>query len=341
MAVLILIIMLLTSLKCRGESNIGSISVSRALEDFDDGEISDLLSYENVTTIPWDSHSGNISVSVNIQQEHFNPMIINDEIFSTGLPQLNSSIYNKSVDPLIEEKSQSVSSIKTFVSLFQTFAFKGIGFTFMKSILNLQSFGFGFKIPVTAHFPDYDCMVHFPKVATIVGCSFPWQLRCAVSCSVPVQTLVYVLALLLGRRDLASLANPKATDSIRRIGFTYSIRYKWNGEMVSVIGPWTNFIPSKAMMSAALPYILVAPAATLALLDAALVIIRQPSLNDSSFKEVDPSEITPANVSTARSKVRGEAAVAAEPAGEEERLAGASVTGTSACPPGLLRRSYR
>ena len=92
--------------------------------------------------------------------------------------QLKSSILNKTrVSP-----SSSSSSV---------FVYKGVGFSLVKSFRSLHAFGINLKVPITAHFPKYDCRHYLPRVGASVGMYFPIDYKCTFSFSIPILTAFY------------------------------------------------------------------------------------------------------------------------------------------------------
>lgn len=71
------------------------------------------------------------------------------------------------------------------------FAYKGVGFSLVKSLRALESFGMNVKVPITAHFPRYDKVQYLPRVGASVGMHFPVDYKCTFSASIPVLTAFY------------------------------------------------------------------------------------------------------------------------------------------------------
>lgn len=131
-----------------------------------------------------------------VEQEHRN----NTESVTEGTKTLLSSKAlrenaSRVVRQLFFPKLFKVSGPSIFPesisNLFNAFAFKGIGIFFLKSLVNIRAFGFGFKLPITTNFPKYDSIVSLPRIGTGFAVSFPLDLKCSVSASFPLHTILY------------------------------------------------------------------------------------------------------------------------------------------------------
>jgi hypothetical protein len=62
---------------------------------------------------------------------------------------------------------------------------KGIGLSFVKSLVNLKGCAAGIKIPVSGQFKSWDSNQYLPKVNSFVGVQYPLDYRVAVTGSYP------------------------------------------------------------------------------------------------------------------------------------------------------------
>ena len=157
-------------------------------------------------------------------------------------------------------------------NMFRVFSFKGVGLSFVKSAVKWNSFGFGFRVPVTPHFPEYDRLLHLPRISTFAGISYPLDYRFSVSASFPLHVVTDALSMLASDLRLASTSwidslSSKATDSVKRVGLTLTFRYNPVHRLRIGIGPWWFFLPGQRTMEAVLPALFFLPALLLALLN--------------------------------------------------------------------------
>ena len=134
--------------------------------------------------------------------------------------------------------------VKKFLSLFQIFSFKGLGYSMSKSMRDWDGVGFGIKIPLTSNFPVYDSLVHLPRLNLFAGVNYPYALRSSLSISLPLHTVLYNGCTLIKSKDYARalFKKRKATDSIRRVGFTITYKLDKDGLRYQV-GPWVVRMP--------------------------------------------------------------------------------------------------
>ena len=164
--------------------------------------------------------------------------------------------------------------------MLKKFKFKGYGVSLSKSLTTWSQLGLGVRIPVTANFPDYDCHTELPRIGALSGVW--WELgtgfysRTSISIAFPLR-MAAVIAAALGSTIgfvpdalVARIRNRKAADSIRRVGFTVSLRYVPYGPkrgMCVTIGPWLFYVPGLKFMSQVLPFVFFFPAVFMALLN--------------------------------------------------------------------------
>lgn len=160
----------------------------------------------------------------------------------------------------------------SLAGMFRVFAFKGVGLSFVKSAVKLNSFGFGIRIPVTPHFPEYDRLLHLPRISTFAGISYPIDYRFSISASFPLHVVTDALTSVAGSLQLVSASwiesfNSKATDSVKRVGMTLTFRYNPVHRLRVGIGPWWFFLPGQRTMEMVLPVLFFLPAMILAALN--------------------------------------------------------------------------
>lgn len=179
----------------------------------------------------------------------------------------NYHISNKKSDLYISQailnlKEKISLTLEPFQKLFSNFIFKGVGFSFSKSLLSLPTSDFGVRIPVTSHFPKYDRLSYLPRIATLVGCSsYPFQLRWSITASLPLYSTLYGIAMIAKAAHIvkAEIINrihkPKPTDSLTRIGVTFHLRYSKSKGLKKYIGPSFSYLPKKSVIDKVLPYV--------------------------------------------------------------------------------------
>lgn len=157
--------------------------------------------------------------------------------------------------------------------LFKNFEFKGFGISLVKSIIKWQSIGIGIRIPVTANFPNYDSLVYLPKITSLIGCGYPYQVRWTVAISVPIQTFLYAIAYCLNKSNITSyvfninVRSPKYDESVQRIGITLNLRYNRDYGLQATVGSWVNYCPSKQTVEFVKPVLFASPAMMISLVN--------------------------------------------------------------------------
>jgi hypothetical protein len=87
--------------------------------------------------------------------------------------------------------ASAIERMSSFRKLFSPFSWKGFGFVIEKSIFRWQTFGFGFKVPVTSNFPVYSQLRYLPKVGTTFALTYPYGCKFSLSASYTLGTAVY------------------------------------------------------------------------------------------------------------------------------------------------------
>eukprot|EP00601_Ochromonadales_sp_CCMP2298_P003941 CAMPEP_0173179972 /NCGR_PEP_ID=MMETSP1141-20130122/6439_1 /TAXON_ID=483371 /ORGANISM="non described non described, Strain CCMP2298" /LENGTH=406 /DNA_ID=CAMNT_0014102735 /DNA_START=66 /DNA_END=1284 /DNA_ORIENTATION=- len=144
--------------------------------------------------------------------------------------------------------------------LFGTFSFKGLGVSFRKSLVDLQSTGVYLVLPVSTNFPVYDSMFYYPRLSLSMGVSYPSTYHISVTGSLPSRVLLIVLLLLTEDNDVQATAKKtNTTDSVRRLGFTCSLRYSKERGYIGAIGPYINYLPGLQFLDLVKQPLLVLP----------------------------------------------------------------------------------
>lgn len=265
LALILAYILILASLVCLGHGSQVEIGVPKRVQSKLSSNISSESYLQPSTTT--------------IEESLVHGQSLNDSSTRYNVDSLQEGTLNEvssasavSLDELIITPTKPV----RFLRLFSKFQFKGFGFMFAKSLINLQSFGIGIRIPVTANFPKYDQLVYLPRVNSLVGCSYPFHVRWTVSVSLPLQVLLYsAYRCFIRTNDTLSTANfiqrlqnPWYTDSYQRVGVSIAIRYNIGGGFKYTVGPWMNYVPSKSSMEKyAVPLLLTPPAVALTIVN--------------------------------------------------------------------------
>ena len=205
------------------------------------------------------------------------PMLIDDDsIFQTeafyhrddeDISSLPSTFFDE-VNQLATTKP-SILHLKPYtkplIKLFKKFKFKGIGFTFIKSLIQWNTFGFGLRIPITPHFPEYDRILALPRVSSFVGLYYPLDWRASVSMSLPLQIALLGLVIfgnnigILNQKLIEKIKNTRASDSSKRVGVTLTFRYYRDKGLRVSIGPWMYYLPGMEVMDRVLPVVFTIP----------------------------------------------------------------------------------
>jgi hypothetical protein len=87
---------------------------------------------------------------------------------------------------------------KTLQRIKDDWNFKGYGLSVYKSVIDLESFGIGFRVPFSVNFDFFDRHPEFPSITTSVGLFFPWTVVGYLSASVHVEWIKWVMKSALG-----------------------------------------------------------------------------------------------------------------------------------------------
>ena len=241
-------------------SNLNPVILSDELDDILGDEI--FLMESNITTV---SKVSNNAIEIN------NNDVTIDEISSistiTNINSQSSEIRSNVIDTDYNNNNKFIITVPGTVSkLFKVFKFKGIGISFVKSLIQWDSFGFGVRIPLTPHFPEYDRILYLPRFSTFVGLFYPLDYRITVSISFPFNIAMQGAANLGNKLKIVNdqivekIKRAKATDSVKRVGVTMSIRYnRLKGLRIS-LGPWIFYLPGMKIMQHVLPVVYTVPA---------------------------------------------------------------------------------
>lgn len=253
-----------------------SISRMQTIDDFEDFEAesstNSLINGSRVESSTYSKHSI-VSTSYNMRT---NFLYSDDEYFSSLSSKLSSPHHYKDALPKsqIKDTGGMLTSVKKQFRLFRTFTYKGVGFTIAKSVLNWNACSIGIKVPITSMFPEYDRIVHLPRIGATFSCSYPFNFKVSFTFALPLHITLYGLAQMIKSINLASsdviikaIKKPKPSDSIRRVGFTYTMRYSNRDGMKSSFGPLVHYIPGKVITDILLQLIFSFPALLLTLLN--------------------------------------------------------------------------
>ena len=147
--------------------------------------------------------------SLHRSDDFYNPSAVRDR--SAGLQLAEDDIFYEAVDyesasaiNLVPKKyskliSTDISTTSSrlainkasFLKIFSVFAWKGFGLSFEKSVLQLNSFGAGLRIPVSSNFPEWDRNAAIPKCSTTLGLLYPYGCKFSVSVSYPLGQAAY------------------------------------------------------------------------------------------------------------------------------------------------------
>jgi len=180
----------------------------------------------------------------------------------------DTAVVNPTYQPIIESNTpiSTLQAAHSISKLFSVFKFKGIGISFVKSLIQWNSFGFGVRIPLTPHFPEYDRILYLPRFSTFVGFFYPFDYRFTLSISIPLNVATQAAATVGKHFKLASeqfvdkIKRSKATDSVKRVGVTMSIRYNTENGLRMSLGPWIFYLPGMRVMQHVLPVVYTVPA---------------------------------------------------------------------------------
>lgn len=124
---------------------------------------------------------------------------------------------------------------------------------------DLTSVGVGFKLPITASFPEYDRRYYLPRVVGFLGVNYPYHWKLAFTITVPVQVLL-ILALYATRvkKDLEfAPLNPK--NGPKRVGVSISYKYTEQKGVEPSFGPILNYVANPFITNTLVPLALFAP----------------------------------------------------------------------------------
>jgi len=93
--------------------------------------------------------------------------------------------------PLLSSLISPVLSL--FSAVRSDFNFKGFGYGFYKSYLQLNSGGFSFRVPLSANFDALESRPAIPLVSSTFALYYPWTIAAFLSISVHVEVIKYIL----------------------------------------------------------------------------------------------------------------------------------------------------
>lgn len=143
------------------------------------------------------SYQTSVDIGVNKAKSQLLPMLIMDEDITTNN---YTRTRNSSSEIYLKKKQSTVVSIlsdkipPSVKKLFRVFVFKGYGISIIKSTSTWNSFGFGWKVPITPNFPEYDRIVHLPRFSSSFGIFYPFDLKASMAVSFPLHAATVALA---------------------------------------------------------------------------------------------------------------------------------------------------
>jgi len=157
-------------------------------------------------------------------------------------------------------------SMRHVRELFSEFRFKGLGLTLQKPLKSWGSAGFGVRIPLTANFPGYDRVHSLPRLSmTLVG-YYPFDMKVSIAASFPANQALYAASLVTKKAGLSSqeltdrIIGIKASDSIKRVGFTVGMYYTQERGVRYSVGPYGIYMPGRRIMAKLMPILVAVPA---------------------------------------------------------------------------------
>jgi len=177
---------------------------------------------------------------------------------ATSLPVTLSTAANHQND----SQTAADHAVVNAKSLFGSFAWKGFGLCLRKSIINWNACGVSIRLPVTGNFPEYDNIVYYPRMTCFLGVAYPYSVYLTVSLSLPSQTAMLPLLLLSNGTtrgsSIRSLISRRTTDSVRRYGLSWSLKYDQQRGSHFSVGPTCSYVPGLkfvAMITHCLSYL--------------------------------------------------------------------------------------
>ncbi len=177
---------------------------------------------------------------------------------ATSLPATLSTAANHQND----SQTAADHAVVNAKSLFGSFAWKGFGLCLRKSIINWNACGVSIRLPVTGNFPEYDNIVYYPRMTCFLGVAYPYSVYLTVSLSLPSQTAMLPLLLLSNGTtrgsSIRSLISRRTTDSVRRYGLSWSLKYDQQRGSHFSVGPTCSYVPGLkfvAMITHCLSYL--------------------------------------------------------------------------------------
>lgn len=143
--------------------------------------------------------------------------------------------------------------------VFSKFQFKGFPLSFSKPLSDLTSVGVGFKLPITASFPEYDRRYYLPRVVGYLGVNYPYHWKLAFTITVPVQVfLILALYSIRVKKDLDfAPLDPKVGP--KRVGVNIAYKYTEKKGVESSYGPIFNYVANPFITKTLVPLTLIAP----------------------------------------------------------------------------------
>jgi len=238
---------------------------------------------------------------------------ITTEITDPGLKV--DKVYYEAVDyesasstyiiPQQYRKKSKKKSKASFMKVFSVFAWKGFGLSVEKSVIQWNAFGAGLSVPVTSNFPEWERNTALPKLSTTFGLNYPYGCKMSLSVSIPLNNallgMMTVVKLVSGITPSATYAKwmdklkkQKATESVKRVGITATIKYNEAKGLFMYVGPWVFYYPGLEVMQYLLPMIFSFPAILITILGLFLQLDSM-NLKDTTEGKIGSNKIAPMN----------------------------------------------
>jgi hypothetical protein len=143
--------------------------------------------------------------------------------------------------------------------VFSDFKFKGFPLSISKPLANLKSVGVGFKVPITASFPEYDRRYYLPRVVGFLGVNYPYHWKLAFTITVPIQVFLILALYTIRVRKNLEFAQLNPNHAVKRVGVNISYKYTKKNGVEPSYGAIFNYVANPFLTQTLLPLMLIAP----------------------------------------------------------------------------------
>lgn len=143
--------------------------------------------------------------------------------------------------------------------VFSNFKFKGFPLSISKPLADLKSVGVGFKVPITASFPEYDRRYFLPRVVGFLGVNYPYHWKLAFTVTVPIQVLLILALYSIRVQKNLEFAPLNPNHAVKRVGVNISYKYTKKNGVEPSYGPIVNYVANPFLTQTLLPLMLIAP----------------------------------------------------------------------------------